>query len=349
MAESRRKSGQAMVLAAAAIALLATMLALVINAGLFFAERRHLQNAADAAALAGAQRIAEEQTSRSFRDASVLSSIMALAGENAVDVGGNRQLQATYLDQNGSTLGSVGDPSQFTESAMGVEVQISGEFATIVPGFIGTGSLQVAAKARAGLVSLPFPSVLANPVALAVPLAAFQSGAGVDLYDQSVALASYGVGGYRPFLNLAHMDNTGSSYQAATDFGDLATDLQFWSDGLHNSGQLGIGNTIALASGDFPDQTRAGLLDAVRRQGLIDASGAPYALLDLPLWDTYQPGGVGGTNFVIIAGFARFKILQDEITTTTLRGYFVPYTVPSPSAGAPTGDRWGPSRLAILL
>jgi hypothetical protein len=217
----------------------------------------------------------------------------------------------------------------------------------MLPSFVGQSSIPVQAVARAGLSSVPFASTLVNPVPLGVPLAAFQAGNAFDLYDQSIALASYGVSGYRPFLHLAHASNSGTSYQAATDFGSLATDEQFWSDGLHNSGQLGTGNTVALANGSFESQVRAGLLDNVRRQALTDASGNTYALVDVPLWSQYQTGGAVDT--VTIAGFARFKILQSDITTTTLRGYFVPYPVTNPPSGSAPGLRWGPERIAFLL
>jgi hypothetical protein len=50
----RRESGQALVLAAAAMVVILGMAAMAIDVGMFLQERRDLQNAADAAALAGA-------------------------------------------------------------------------------------------------------------------------------------------------------------------------------------------------------------------------------------------------------------------------------------------------------
>jgi hypothetical protein len=337
-----------MVVAAVSLAALLGFTALVINVGMLLTERRHLQNAADAAALAGGQRIGEEQTSRSFRDARVLSAVTTLARENDVDVGGTRQLQAAYVDLTGTLLGSVGGSTYFPEAATGVQVSLSGPVTTILSAFAGQDAIQAQADTRAGLSSVAFPNTLANPVPLAVPLAAFQAGAAYDLYDQTVALASYGVSGYRPFLHLTHASNVGSGYLAATDFSDLSVDLQYWSDGLHNTGQLGLNNTIALAGGSFGDQVRAGLLDNVRRQGLTDANGASYALVDVPLWNSYQVGGGAGSGAVVIVGFARFKILASDVTNTTLPGYFVPYLVATPSSGTAPGVRWGPSRLALL-
>jgi len=90
---------------------------------------------------------------------------------------------------------------------------------------------------------------------------------------------------------------------------------------------------------------QAGLLDNVRRQGLVDSNGASYALLDVPLWNQYQ---VGATDVITIVGFARFKIIQAEITTSSLRGYFVPYLVANPPSGSAAGVLWGPSHLVVL-
>jgi hypothetical protein len=330
------------------IAVIMGLAAFVVDYGVLWFARAQAQNAADAAALAGASTLAEEHASRSFRDDQVFSAITMLAQQNDVDVGRTRQLRGAYLDQSGSVLGAIGETPQFGDASVAVEVQLSGEISTVLSGLIGPASIPVAASARAGLASAPFPSKVVNPVALAVPLAAFQAGAGFDLYDQSVAFMSYGIAPYRPFLNLVSPANSGPGYQPAADFGDVATNLQFWSDGLHPSGQLGIGATVTVASDEYQEPIRAGLLDNVRRQGLVDASGAPYALVDVPLWNQYLPGGEGGTDTITIAGFARFKIAQDEITSTTLRGSFVPFAVQNPAPGAPAGVGWGPIRIALL-
>ena len=49
----REESGQSLVLAAAAMVVILGMAAMAIDVGMFLQERRDLQNAADAAALAG--------------------------------------------------------------------------------------------------------------------------------------------------------------------------------------------------------------------------------------------------------------------------------------------------------
>src|SRR3954470_5768800 len=78
----RRSSGQTMVVAALALAGLLSFTALVLNVGMFVVERRGMQNAVDAAALVGARKLMEEQTSRSFRDAVVNDAITTLARQN---------------------------------------------------------------------------------------------------------------------------------------------------------------------------------------------------------------------------------------------------------------------------
>src|SRR4051794_6946673 len=128
-----RHEGQAMVIAAASLSTLLAFAALVINTGMLLQEHRHLQNAADASSLAGAQRLFDEQVSRSLRDSTVMSALTTLATRNKVEVGGNRQLQASYIDQAGTTLKAVGGGGSFPTTASGVQSGISGPFSTILP------------------------------------------------------------------------------------------------------------------------------------------------------------------------------------------------------------------------
>lgn len=329
-------------MAALSLAALLAFTALVVNVGLYLVERRHLQNAADAAALAGTLSLAEEHQSRSLRDGPVLTSVNTMILQNQIVVGPDRQLQAVYMDAAGSPLGAVGGGGQFSPSAAGVYVMINGPFATILGSFIG--STQIQAEAQAQLTRLSFPSMLTNPLPLGVPLAAFQSAAAYDLYDQTVANTSYGVAGYVPFLDLAHVANTGGGYSPALSYGDYTVNLQYWSDGVHDSGQIGIGTRLALAGGGNAASLRAGLLDNIRAQGLVDGSGQPYALITAPLWDSYIPSSGSDPAMVQVAGYSTFKLLQSDVGLTTLRGYFVPTLASPPLPALTAGVLWGPSK-----
>jgi len=273
-AQARGEPGQVLIIGAVSLTALLVLTAVVINLGSYFVERRALQNAADAAALAAVGRLAEEHVSRSFRDSVVYQAAMTLALQNQIDVGGTRQLQAIYTDSDGAALGAVGMGSPVPEPARGVRITLSGPFATILSPLLGTASVQAQAEARARLLRAPFPASWANPVPLAVPLAAFDAAASFDLYDTSIAASSYGVAGYEPFLHLAFPGNAGAGYTPADDFSEMHTNLQFWSDGAHQSGALGLGSQVAIAKGPYGPDVRAGLLDNVRRQGLVDGNGA---------------------------------------------------------------------------
>jgi hypothetical protein len=229
--------------------------------------------------------------------------------------------------------------------ATGLSLTLSEPFSTIMPNIVGLGSdFRASAQSQAQLTPVAFPATLANPIPIGVPLAAFQAGAAFDLYDQQVASASYGVAGYQPFLDLTTVTG-GSGSQAGATSGDLHTDIQYWADGAHNSGTLAIGSTITLAGAGYATDLQTGLLDNVTRQGLVDGSGRPYALVSVPLWDTYTAGPPAQVNVV---GFALFKILRSDVGTASLPGYFVPY-VPDPASKAriSNGFLWSPAVVAL--
>jgi len=76
----RRESGQALILAAAAMVVVIGMAAMAIDVGMFLQEKRDLQNAADAAALAGAQDLPTSP-------ANAVANATTWAGENGIGAG----------------------------------------------------------------------------------------------------------------------------------------------------------------------------------------------------------------------------------------------------------------------
>ncbi|MBM2812974.1 MAG: Tad protein, partial [Chloroflexi bacterium] len=188
--------------------------ALVLNVGAYLVERRGLQNAADAAALAAARRMLDEQATRSLQDDQVAQEALRLANMNGADVGGARQMEALYLDESGAVLATVGATGRFPATATGVRITLSGPYASILGAFLGGATIQASATAQADVRPSPFPNAWTNAVPIGVPLAAFQAGAAFDLYDQTTAENSYGVSDYRPFLDLANEGNTGAGYSA---------------------------------------------------------------------------------------------------------------------------------------
>src|SRR5207302_528730 len=124
-----------------------------------------------------------------------------------------------------------------------------------------------------------------------------------------------------PFLDLTTI-GTGT---AAPAYGNLHTNLQYWTDGSHAAGTLRIGSAVTLAGPGFAPDVQTGLLDNARRQTLPNdplyagLGVAPYVLLDVPLC---QP--CSGPS-VTITGFARFHLNQSQIGASHLIGFFVPH------------------------
>src|SRR6266446_4874351 len=127
----RRQAGQTLVVAALAIVALLAFVGLVLNMGLFLVERRHLQNAVDAMALAATWRVLDEQTSRVFLDSAVLAEAQRLAAQNGVILGAGPGLTASYVDQTGGVLASVGGGTMPHDTA-GVQVSLAGPFDTLL-------------------------------------------------------------------------------------------------------------------------------------------------------------------------------------------------------------------------
>lgn len=344
-----RARGQAMVMMALSITALMTFGALVVDAGFFLIERRHLQNAADAAALAANWKLLDEHASRAFRDNPVAQAADQVARLNGVDVGGTRQLQGTYVDANGAALGTVGAGGQFQQATTGVRVTLSGQFNTMLSPLVSPNGIQATAEGQAHLLRVGFPATLVNPAPVTAPLAAFTAGQSFDLFDQQLVNTVYGITGYDPLLDLAHPNNGGGGYVAATSYGSISTNIELWSNGTNDSGTVGIGTRVALAGGGGGNRPRLrdGLRDRVTLQGLV-APGGQYCLIGVPIWDTYIQAGVpGDPDLVEMVGFAWFKVLWQDIGVGSLFGYFVPYIYDPGNTNRVTGPFWGPSVVAL--
>jgi hypothetical protein len=108
----------------------------------------------------------------------------------------------------------------------------------------------------------------------------------------------------------------------APSFGSMATNVQYWSDGQHSgTWQLSQPASVSRADAAYYDSIASGLRDNVRRQALVDSSGAAYALVTLPIYDTSTP------TTVHVVGFAQFKVRSADISSSSVRGTFVPYPV----------------------
>lgn len=135
-----RQTGQSVVLAAFSMALLIGFVALVIDVGTLFVEKRQEQNAADAAALAGAGVLL-----RTGSTTQAIAAARSWAEENGYDNDGNTAVTVNIPPTSGA---HAGDP-KFTE------VKITREIGTFFAAVLGRSNWDVEARAAAGITSVP--------------------------------------------------------------------------------------------------------------------------------------------------------------------------------------------------
>ncbi len=124
-----KEAGQAIVLVALMMTGLVAVVGLVTDGGLVFSQRRDLQNAADAAALAGAMQIDEN----AYR----------ASGEVVLDERAARQAASAYLKNEGDLMYSV------LVRPAGVEVSVSRQASTGFLRVIGINDVGISARASA--------------------------------------------------------------------------------------------------------------------------------------------------------------------------------------------------------
>jgi hypothetical protein len=140
--------GQSLVIVVLAMVGLIAFLALVIDGGMAFAARRQMQNAADAAALAGTRELRDGGD-----EAGILAAVHTYAQLNGVqDPGVN--VAAYFIDENLIRLPSgsecqMGTCGGIPTGAQGVEVIGETSFSTFFAGVIGRTELAASATAAA--------------------------------------------------------------------------------------------------------------------------------------------------------------------------------------------------------
>lgn len=138
--------GQTIVLVTLLMVGLLAFTGLAIDGGTAFLERRRMQNAADAAALAGAQQIAGYRAGNEVTDADVARAVNRFAEANGVqdtnDAAGdetNDNVFARYVDEDNNVLGEVGEglpdeglPDEATGVVVDVKIERPARFMQLV-------------------------------------------------------------------------------------------------------------------------------------------------------------------------------------------------------------------------
>lgn len=226
--EFRGQRGQVMVLFALMMVVLLVMLALAVDGGLLYVQRRWAQNAADAAALATARYLSQSWTGGAIgaSDDSAYRVATAFAQVNA-RAPGDVTLGLDYLDQNGATIAR--HPTSMPASARGVRVTASvsrpASFARIL------GIQMLRATAHSSAIFGPAGSGIG-----VAPIAVDDS-----LLGDSSHLQPAGSSGGGQYVNVALLDTT--AFGSHQDFYDAL------KNGVRD--EIVLGQSYATSAADF--------------------------------------------------------------------------------------------------
>ena len=161
MAVRGREHGQVLVLLAILMTLLLAFAGITIDIGRQLAERRHLQNAADAAALAACRALVAGQTDSAAAQAARAVAMINLENSpTGTSVPIADDLHREYAD------GHAGDPAYLTNgifiSGTSVRVALDADLPTVLARVVGVGELGVGAQSRCMLQASPAVPIVAR-------------------------------------------------------------------------------------------------------------------------------------------------------------------------------------------
>ncbi len=302
---SNESSGQSIVLIALMLVVLLGMAGLVFDGGTAYAERRRMQNGADAGALAGAQQLTKTGTTNHH----VYSAINLMVNGNGSPRYGGQTIgfSANYISQGGSLGAAIQDVGNFVPStAIGVQVVANTTFTTFFMGVLGnpTGAASAVGTATFGRISgasngmLPFgpQCLVSNPQTLAdcFTPGQFQFGVPINLW------AGNGAGN----LGWFGWDNTdpsasGSIASAQMQAANLCYSGEMYYTNPNNSSDhsIDIGDPVNGSSGVANGNASKTCMDTY-------IVGKSYLM---PIWGTTN--GLNGANAIYyIVGFAQFEV-----------------------------------------
>jgi hypothetical protein len=136
--------GQAIAIVALGLVAIVAGVAVVVDGGYAFAQRRVSQNAADFAAMAGTRIIGRERINQPASAAQVEAAIDAALAANDASL-----VKATYVDEEGIARGDVEGASSIPEDAFGVVVEAKTSWRPFLLGVLGITDWNAGASATA--------------------------------------------------------------------------------------------------------------------------------------------------------------------------------------------------------
>lgn len=307
----RSEKGQTLPLVVLFLLVLLGVLAMVLDGGYGFVQKRRAQNAADAGALAGALAIVNGE----YRDAVVRQTVNQYATAN-----GAVTTDMRYLTSGGVLLANPGNGIVPTAaSAISVTTQIP--FATFFARVLGIPTMTAVAQARAQAISAAMPSSYPGLAPIGVPTNFYDSctapTARCDLWDSQYRLPWGTPAAFKGVLDLSNGTAGGSKPQNVSD----------WTL-FGYPGEVAVDAAIPSITGNYGNNIAAALRARITANpGGIDSDGVVWGTVDIIIWDNYSNGRI------TVAKFGRFKIRYTDIYGSSVRGKFISFVVPGHDRG----------------
>jgi Flp pilus assembly protein TadG len=162
--------GQALVFVALSMTVILGATAMVLDGGNAMAQQRETQNAADAAALAGAVVLAQDMGGDDHNDADVRTTMLQSFNSNGTSMG-----TSYYVDYLYNIVGTVGRGGSIPDDAAGIQVVGNRTFDTYLAGVVGLDTMTSGAGATAMAGALRSICSAANgcgvaPVTFSIPI-----------------------------------------------------------------------------------------------------------------------------------------------------------------------------------
>ena len=334
----RTERGQALVIIVFAILALLVVAGLAIDGGTVYLERRRMQNAADAAALAGTRKLAEAMCAKpGVNDAAIAAEVIHYAEANGVQYASGNVV-ADYVAFNESVLGRVGSGAIPT-GATGISVTTKISRKTYFMSLVGIDLAGASAGALA-MSGRPLAGGGIRPIG--VPIEVVNALDVGDLFtlnfknckDTSLegCIVDYtgGQAQHRGWLNMAWAWNQTEEDQGwprALDPSGDANVLKEWMEHGYNG--------TFYADCPWANGCRTG--DYIHAKPGTDSSvigAAPVGeIIWAPVFDEFpayeqipgpkpEPASQGGSYYYHIVGFAAFEIVDTSQGGGTITGKF---------------------------
>jgi hypothetical protein len=293
------------------------MLALFVDVGIGYSQRRVAQNAADAASSAAARLIALDDHGL---DGAVLSEIELYTQLNHAQIDWAAD-PPYYVNAPGDKIAPVGTGGPIPSGARGVFVRthitISTTFAAAP--IVSDPDMEVAANAFAVAYQAKMPTKMGGMIPLSIPKKALDEWNQVicwgSQYGQTYDVPSY----FKGILDLN--DGSGPGYSEGDACGNKKDCVVKWiSYGF--DGTIGPSDWIQSFEGELGNNVKSPLQKRIYDQGLSDAKGS-YGYLILPVWDQEINGSVH------IWGFAQVKAYAADVGPNSAPVKFVSFVTPN--------------------